>query len=101
MKKIAIILCFLAFAPCSFAFPDYDVDAVTNTADGYTVSDKLVPTSTVTEKTQIGVEPQKTKSYKRKFRLGSDGQDTNKYWNLGGIRFGTGAFGNSSSTSRW
>lgn len=107
MKKLAIILGILLFAPCVFAMdaPNYDVDSVTNTSDTLfteqTFNEKIQ--TTTTEKEGLNIKPQQTTTYERKINAGSQKSgDTNSYWNHGGVKFGTGgAFNNGSSLNHW
>ena len=94
MKKLAIILGILLFAPCVFAMdaPNYDVDSVTNTSDTLfteqTFNEKIQ--TTTTEKEGLNIKPKQTTTYERKINAGSQKSgDTNSYWNHGGVKFGT------------
>ena len=106
MKKLAIILSLLAFTPCCvFAMdaPNYDVDSVTNTSDGLFTDKSFTEKLETTAVTKESLTEPQTTTYERKINVGKKPpMDKNTYWNMGGVKFGTGgAFKNGSSLSTW
>ncbi len=91
MKKIAIILSMLLLSQTAYAggtllYMDSDqYDGAAYTAQNGD---------------EAGAADKKT-SKKRKFRLGSDQNNPNSYWNYGAVNFGSGFSSNGSSVKRY
>lgn len=101
-----MILCLLTFTPAVLAseIPNYDVDSVTNTSDSlYTEQSFSEKLQTTTKQEGLNITPEKTTTYERKINIRPKKQmDTHKYWDHGGVKFGTGgAFKNGSSLNSW
>ena len=94
MKKIAIILSVLCFAPAAFAggtvLYSSNVDMEAYCAAQQANMDAAQ-----------GATASKTSEREGKFRLGTERNDPNSYWNFGRINFGSGFSSEGSSTKRF
>jgi len=89
MKKIAIILGILFFAQAAYA----------GGTILYSPSTEVIQPQ-VTDQSEVPVS-KKGKKQKGKFRLGTQRNDPNTYWNFGTVQFGTGFSSEGSSTKRF
>lgn len=89
MKKVAIILSILCFAPAAFAGGTILYSQVEQPAQPQVSAEQSeVPVSTKGKK-------------KGKFRLGNQQNDPNTYWNFGTVQFGSGFSSEGSSVKRF
>ncbi len=89
MRNLAIILSILCFAPAAFA----------GGTVLYSPSTEVIQPQ-VTEQQEVPVSA-KGKKQKGKFRLGTQKNDPNSYWNFGTVNFGSGFSSEGSSTKRF
>ena len=97
MKKFAIILSILCFAPAAFA----GGTVLYTNPHGY-VPEQGVQNATNADKNQDGEKKVSTKKERSgKFRVGTQKNDPNTYWNFGRVNFGSGFSSEGSSTKRF
>lgn len=94
MKKFAIILSILCFAPAAFAGGTVLYSSTVDPAVYYAQQQANM-------NAQQEATVSKTSEKERKFRLGTERNDPNSYWNFGRINFGSGFSSEGSSTKRF
>lgn len=101
MKKIAIILSILCFAPAAFAGGTilYSPTSASSATRPMDPNATYVTQNSSNNSQEVTVSSKTEKT--RKLRIGTQRNDPNSYWNFGRVNFGSGFSSEGSSTKRF